>query len=93
MVNASKMVLTDSGGIQEETSYLGKPCVTIRKNTERPVTLTAGTNMLLSLAAEDFDSQVVQHYKNVNCRAQQPIPFWDDQTSSRIADVMAGVRA
>lgn len=90
MVNAAQMVLTDSGGIQEETSYLGKPCVTIRDNTERPVTLSVGTNILLSLAAEDFDCQVVRHYEAITGRAPAPIPFWDDQASSRIADVMAG---
>jgi len=41
------MVITDSGGIQEETTYLGIPCVTVRENTERPITITHGTNRLL----------------------------------------------
>ena len=45
----ARAVLTDSGGIQEETTYLGIPCFTLRDNTERPVTVTAGTNTLLGL--------------------------------------------
>ena len=45
----ARAVLTDSGGIQEETTYLGIPCFTLRANTERPITLTAGTNTLLGL--------------------------------------------
>ena len=90
MVNAARLVLTDSGGIQEETSYLGKPCVTIRKNTERPVTLSVGTNMLLNLDSDDFGRQVARHYEAVTGRAPAPIPFWDDQVSRRIVDLMAG---
>lgn len=89
MVSTAKLVLTDSGGIQEETTYLGKPCVTVRKNTERPATLSLGTNMLLSLTADDFLGGVMRHHYDVNNRSLEPIPFWDDQTSKRIADAMA----
>ena len=48
----SKLVLTDSGGIQEETTVLGVPCITLRKNTERPVTVEQGTNLLVSIDKE-----------------------------------------
>lgn len=90
IVNEAKLVLTDSGGIQEETTYLGKPCITVRKNTERPVTLSLGTNMLLSLAAENFVGQIMQHHDRISSRILEPIPFWDDLTSKRIIGVMAG---
>jgi UDP-N-acetylglucosamine 2-epimerase (non-hydrolysing) len=89
LVNSSLLVLTDSGGIQEEASYMGKPCVTVRKNTERPVTVNLGTNMLLSLSSDDFVQQVILHYEAVSNRAKAPIPLWDDQVSRRIVDVMA----
>lgn len=90
MVSSAKLVLTDSGGIQEETSYLGKPCITVRKNTERPSTISLGTNILLSLTANDFLRQVEDHYDDIRSRRLEPIPLWDDQTSKRIADAMAG---
>ena len=89
MVSGAKLILTDSGGIQEETTYLGKPCITLRKNTERPVTLSLGTNILLGLSAQGFVEQIVQHHDKITSRASEPIPFWDDQTSKRIVDVMA----
>ena len=53
MANAA-LVLTDSGGIQEETTILGVPCLTLRENTERPVTTTEGTNTLVKLTTEDI---------------------------------------
>ena len=48
LVSNAKMVVTDSGGIQEETTFLGVPCFTVRENTERPVTLSEGTNYLVT---------------------------------------------
>jgi UDP-N-acetylglucosamine 2-epimerase (non-hydrolysing) len=56
----SKFVLTDSGGIQEETTYLGIPCLTLRQNTERPITITEGTNELVSL--ENLNSRIIEAY-------------------------------
>ncbi|MCC1498222.1 non-hydrolyzing UDP-N-acetylglucosamine 2-epimerase [Alcanivorax sp. 1008] len=89
LVSASKFVLTDSGGIQEETSYLGKPCITVRKNTERPITLTLGTNRLLSLMADDFVSQVMRHVKHISEKVLEEIPYWDSLVSKRISDILA----
>ena len=53
LLSKSKFVLTDSGGIQEETTVLGIPCITLRENTERPVTVTEGTNVLVGMGRLD----------------------------------------
>ncbi len=77
-----KMAITDSGGIQEETTYLGIPCLTIRPNTERPITITQGTNRLCSIISlQDDVFQLIDHEPG------QKIPpeFWDGETAERIA--------
>ena len=51
LVVGAKLVITDSGGLQEETTYLGIPCLTLRENTERPITVTMGTNRLVNAAS------------------------------------------
>ena len=81
-------VLTDSGGIQEETTYLGVPCFTLRDNTERPVTIRAGTNTLLGLdpaAIAGIPAALAQRPE----APPQPPPLWDGQAAERIADVLA----
>ena len=81
-----RFVITDSGGIQEETSYLGIPCLTVRENTERPVTVTHGTNQLCELAqlkrkaAEIIQGQV---------RSPKKIELWDGKTAGRIVEILA----
>jgi UDP-N-acetylglucosamine 2-epimerase (non-hydrolysing) len=80
-------VLTDSGGIQEETTFLGVPCFTLRDNTERPVTLTHGTNRLLGLRIEALRSvpDLIPA-----AREQRPPPVgWDGHAGERVADVLA----
>jgi UDP-N-acetylglucosamine 2-epimerase (non-hydrolysing) len=81
----AKLVLTDSGGIQEETSYLGIPCLTLRKNTERPVTVELGTSTIVgnneSLIRQVFEQVLAGQYKH-----GQLIPLWDGQTAGRVAD-------
>lgn len=89
LIATSTIVVTDSGGIQEETTYLEKPCVTIRKNTERPVTLTQGTNILMDLYDGSFLDKVQQHLNRLRTEKRQPIEFWDNQVSERIASVIA----
>jgi len=80
-------VLTDSGGIQEETTYLGVPCFTLRDNTERPVTIRAGTNTLLGLdpAAIAGIPQALSAPRPANL---EPPPLWDGHAAERIADVL-----
>jgi UDP-N-acetylglucosamine 2-epimerase (non-hydrolysing) len=83
-------VLTDSGGIQEETTYLGIPCFTLRDNTERPVTVSAGTNTLLGLdpaAIAGIPAALAEH----PAEAPDPPPLWDGRAGERIADVVAGL--
>jgi UDP-N-acetylglucosamine 2-epimerase (non-hydrolysing) len=81
-------VLTDSGGIQEETTYLGIPCFTLRANTERPITITAGTNTLLGLDPTAI-SRIPAELANSSPERRDPPPLWDGQASKRIADVVA----
>ncbi len=83
----SAAVLTDSGGIQEETTYLGIPCFTLRANTERPVTISAGTNTLLGLdpAAIAGIPAALESQPN---RKPEPPPLWDGHAAERIADVL-----
>src|SRR3954452_15978657 len=83
----ARTVLTDSGGIQEETTYLGIPCFTLRDNTERPVTLTSGTNTLLGLDP----SRIARIPALLDERTGLPLvppPLWDGQAAQRIAGVI-----
>ncbi|MFN8162292.1 MAG: UDP-N-acetylglucosamine 2-epimerase (non-hydrolyzing) [Solirubrobacterales bacterium] len=80
-------VLTDSGGIQEETTYLGVPCFTLRDNTERPVTIRCGTNPLLGLdpaAIAGIPAALAQRGE----APSQPPPLWDGRAAERVADVL-----
>jgi UDP-N-acetylglucosamine 2-epimerase (non-hydrolysing) len=80
-------VLTDSGGIQEETTYLGIPCFTLRDNTERPITIETGTNTLLGLdpaAIATIPSALTEHPR----KPPEPPPLWDGHAAERIADVV-----
>lgn len=83
----ARFVLTDSGGIQEETTALGVPCLTLRHNTERPVTLTHGTNRLAT-SAEIIQSSVEQILKG-RWPSGRDVPLWDGMASVRIAEIIA----
>jgi UDP-N-acetylglucosamine 2-epimerase (non-hydrolysing) len=81
LVLHSAFVITDSGGIQEETSYLGIPCLTVRENTERPITITQGTNQLCGL--NDL-ARKAREILGGRARKPKPIPYWDGKTAARI---------
>ncbi len=89
LVASAGAVLTDSGGIQEETTYLGIPCFTLRDNTERPVTCELGTNTLLGLAPERI-AEIPALMRDAAGHSGQKPPFWDGKASERIVDVLAG---
>ena len=78
----SKFIITDSGGIQEEASFLGKPCFTLRKNTERPVTIKMGSNKLVKMS--DINTLLNKKLK----QKMKKIPKWDGQTAERIFEIL-----
>ena len=80
-------VLTDSGGIQEETTYLGVPCFTLRDNTERPVTVRAGTNTLLGLDPTAI-SRIPEALAARSTERPEPPPLWDGHAAERLAEVI-----
>jgi UDP-N-acetylglucosamine 2-epimerase (non-hydrolysing) len=85
----AKLVVTDSGGMQEETTFLGVPCLTLRPSTERPVTVTEGTNTVvgehLGSAEELVDEILADRYKQ-----GRAIRGWDGKAAERVADVLVG---
>jgi UDP-N-acetylglucosamine 2-epimerase (non-hydrolysing) len=88
LVAGSAGVLTDSGGIQEETTYLGLPCFTLRANTERPITVSMGTNTLLGLDPARI-AEVPALLETAPAKETQIPPLWDGKASERIVDVLA----
>jgi UDP-N-acetylglucosamine 2-epimerase (non-hydrolysing) len=82
LVHGAAAVVTDSGGVQEETTYLGIPCLTLRENTERPITITAGTNRLV--ATEDLLTAIRAAIK-MNRGGAKPPEKWDGRTAARCA--------
>ena len=84
----ARAVLTDSGGIQEETTYLGVPCFTLRANTERPVTVRAGTNTVLGLEPERIGEIPSLLEAGAGGSGNRP-PLWDGRAAERVADIVA----
>lgn len=85
LVKNCRMVITDSGGIQEETTYLGVPCITMRENTERPSTITLGTNMLVGSDTGKLLHAVEQVMLDSHKKGVIP-PLWDGKASVRIVE-------
>lgn len=84
----ASIVLTDSGGLQEETTALGVPCVTLRENTERPITLTEGTNVLAGIASEDVVRVATQSLSRGSAIGRRPA-LWDGRAAERIVEVLS----
>jgi UDP-N-acetylglucosamine 2-epimerase (non-hydrolysing) len=86
------VVITDSGGIQEESTYLGVPCLTVRENTERPITITMGTNVLVGRDREKLRTELSRVLGGKAKKGTVP-PLWDGHAGERIADILVGQRA
>lgn len=91
-VRGAALVLTDSGGLQEETTALGVPCITIRENTERPVTVDVGTNTLAGTDPEAILSIAREILSGRGKKGNRP-PLWDGRAAERIADILLGAIA
>jgi len=87
LIAGATLVITDSGGIQEETTFLKVPCVTLRKNTERPVTCDIGTNTLVGDSLETMNTVVFEILAGKYKEGNIP-PLWDGHTAARIVDIL-----
>jgi len=90
LLSQATLVLTDSGGIQEETTALGVPCLTLRENTERPVTVSQGTNVLVGTDPAKIIS-AVQDSLSANGNVGRIPPLWDGHAARRIVDTLCSV--
>jgi len=86
LTSHARLILTDSGGLQEESTALGIPCLTLRENTERPITVTHGTNQVVGT---DTDAILAGYHRAFVDRGRPPRPpLWDGRTAERIAHVL-----
>jgi UDP-N-acetylglucosamine 2-epimerase (non-hydrolysing) len=89
LMRHAALVITDSGGIQEETTFLGIPCLTVRENTERPITVVLGTNILVGRDTERLCREADRVLAGDGKRGQIP-PLWDGHAADRIAGIVIG---
>jgi len=87
LLRSARLVLTDSGGIQEETTFLRIPCITLRENTERPVTITLGTNYLVGINLEQILETAFAILDGRGKKGEIP-PLWDGKAGQRIVEVL-----
>lgn len=87
LIKYSLVVITDSGGIQEETTYRQVPCLTVRKNTERPSTITEGTNVLVNFVKEDIEVYLKQIIAGTYKKGSIP-KYWDGNATERILAIL-----
>lgn len=88
LMSQARLMITDSGGIQEETTYLQVPCLTLRENTERPITVKVGTNQLVGMVSEDILAGYQKASNSAFENASIP-PLWDGMASKRIVDILS----
>jgi UDP-N-acetylglucosamine 2-epimerase (non-hydrolysing) len=90
LMKDARMVLTDSGGIQEETTALGVPCITLRNNTERPITVEQGTNTIAGQNPE----RILAAFRDIMAtggKAGRVPELWDGHAADRIAAILRGI--
>ena len=88
LVSSAQIVLTDSGGIQEETTILGIPCITLRESTERPVTVEQGTNVLAGVKKGDILTRAYAQLARPRAACPSAPPLWDGKAAERIVDCL-----
>ena len=91
LYSSARLVLTDSGGIQEETTSLGIPCVTLRENTERPVTVELGTNVIVGTDTQKIIAAANAALNGSSHSSVQQVPLWDGHAAERILDALEEV--
>ncbi|MGH7267020.1 MAG: UDP-N-acetylglucosamine 2-epimerase, partial [Candidatus Rokuibacteriota bacterium] len=87
LVSRATMVLTDSGGLQEETTALGVPCLTLRDRTERPVTVTQGTNRIVGTAPDPIVAEAYRTLEGRSRTSRRPY-LWDGHAAERIVAIL-----
>lgn len=90
LYSGAKLVLTDSGGLQEETTALSIPCLTLRENTERPITIEMGTNVLVGTNPERIKETAFQILESSEKKDAKIPPLWDGRAAERICDALTG---
>lgn len=91
LIKYSKFIITDSGGIQEESTFVGKPCLTLRPNTERPVTVSVGTNTLVPFEMDIIKEYISQIENNTYKKGAIP-KLWDGKSTQRIIDYISKLK-
>lgn len=87
LMKGARIVFTDSGGIQEETTVLGVPCLTLRHNTERPITITSGTNVLVGVDKEKIIKETEKRLNGFSPQYSIP-PLWDGNAAKRVVGIL-----
>jgi len=90
LYSAARLVLTDSGGIQEEATVLGIPCLTLRETTERPITVEMGTNTVVGSDPRKITTAAWAALGGAKTRPHSVPPLWDGHTADRILDALSG---
>lgn len=90
LYSGARLILTDSGGLQEETTVLGIPCLTLRNNTERPITIEMGTNVLVGTDPERIKLAADESLSKDQSSNTKIPPLWDGKAAVRICDILAG---
>lgn len=91
LVKSCRYIITDSGGIQEESTFVGKPCLTLRPNTERPITVTEGSNVLVPFEMKTITNYLSQIENNTYKKGAVP-KLWDGKATERILQVIANLK-